>query len=75
MTEKPIPPGLADAFSELSDLLLSRETPESTLRLIASLAVRVIPGCDGAGVSVIAGRRILTVAQTDVTAERVDQVQ
>ena len=75
MTEKPIPPELADAFSELSDLLLSRETPESTLRLIASLAVRVIPGCDGAGVSVIAGRRILTVAQTDVTAERVDQVQ
>jgi len=75
MTEQPITPELASAFSELSELLLSRETPESTLRLIASLVVRVIPGCDGAGVSVIAGRRLLTVAQTDETAERVDQIQ
>jgi GAF domain-containing protein len=75
VAERPIPPELASAFSELSELLLSRETPESTLRLIAALVVRVIPGCDGAGVSVIAGRRILTVAQTDETAERVDQIQ
>ena len=75
MTDRPIPAELANAFSELSEVLLSRETPESTLRLIASLVVRVIPGCDGAGVSVIAGRRILTVAQTDRTAELVDQIQ
>lgn len=75
MTEKPVPQALASAFSELSGLLLSRETPESTLRLIAALVVRVIPGCDGAGVSLIAGRHILTVAQTDQTAEQVDHIQ
>jgi ANTAR domain/GAF domain len=74
MTEKPVPQALASAFSELSGLLLSRETPESTLRLIAALVVRVIPGCDGAGVSLIAGRHILTVAQTDQTAEQVDHI-
>ena len=75
MSEDPIPRQLADAFSELSNVLLSRETPESTLRLIAVLTTRVIPACDGAGVTLISGRRILTVAQTDYTVELVDEIQ
>jgi GAF domain-containing protein len=75
MSGQPIPEELAGAFSELSAVLLSRETPESTLRLIAGLITRVLPACDGAGVTLISGRHILTVAQTDQTVELVDQIQ
>lgn len=47
------PEALWQSVAELSGLLLSEEDQETTLRRVADLAVRSIPGCDAVGVTIL----------------------
>ncbi|MGH8886174.1 MAG: ANTAR domain-containing protein [Egibacteraceae bacterium] len=73
MSEGPknIPEGLA----ELSQLLFTQETLDSTLDRVAGLAVKTIPGCDGAGVALVRDGRITNVAASDELVARLEAAQ
>ncbi|MGH8902010.1 MAG: GAF and ANTAR domain-containing protein [Egibacteraceae bacterium] len=66
-----VPEGLA----ELSLLLFSEETLDSTLEQVAQLAVKTIPGCDTAGVALVRDDRITGLAASDELAKRIDVAQ
>src|SRR3954453_4425552 len=75
MTEH-APDDLANAISDLSGLLLTAETPDTTLARITALAVEAIPPADGAGISRLRpGRRIESVAPTTELQEQIDRIQ
>lgn len=66
---------LFDALEQLSTLLLSEETIDSTMHRVAALAVASIRGCDIAGVSIHDGRGVMTVATTDPMVGVIDALQ
>jgi GAF domain-containing protein len=66
---------LAVALVELSALLVDEEPLEDVLRRVADLAVAVVPGCTGAGVTLMEGDRPSTAAQTDELVLAVDRQQ
>jgi GAF domain-containing protein len=66
---------LARALVELSAVLVDAEPLPSVLRRVADLAVAVIPGCDGAGVTLVEDGRAATAAHTDDLVLAVDQQQ
>ena len=62
-------------LSELTGMLLSSETLEATLGHVAEIAVRAIPACDGAGVSLFEGDKLRTAAASSPFVQRVDAMQ
>lgn len=77
MTEKlPLADELAAVFARMSGLVLSDQTVETALGLVTNLAVEVLPGTAGAGVSLIdsAGTRV-TAAATSPLVEGADALQ
>ncbi len=66
---------LALRISELSGLLLSEESVETTLQRIADLAVEVVDGCDACSVTMADGAGFITAVSTDPLAEAVDKDQ
>lgn len=66
---------LAGALTELSGLLLGGETLEQTLQRVVRLAVRTVPGCDAAGVTLLTAGRPSTAAASDERVLPVDQAQ
>jgi GAF domain-containing protein len=66
---------LAVALVELSELLVDSEPLTDVLQRVAELAVVVIPGCTGAGVTMMDGDRPSTAAQTDELVLAVDRQQ
>jgi GAF domain-containing protein len=66
---------LAGALVELSAVLVDEEPLPDVLRRVAELAVAVVPGCDGAGVTLVDGERATTAAHTDDLVVAVDQQQ
>jgi GAF domain-containing protein len=66
---------VAVAMHELAHLLVSEETVEQTLRRVADLAVRVIEGCDAAGVTLVDNDGWSTAAWTDERTLAVDRGQ
>lgn len=69
------PERLLSSFRELSCLVLSRETVRSTLDVVSRLAVKTIPGCDVACVSLVSVDEITTVGATDDVAYTLDAIQ
>jgi GAF domain-containing protein len=67
---------LAGVFASLSGMLLTRQTVETALETITSLAVDTIPGSSGAGISLLdpAGQRI-TSAATEPLVAQLDDLQ
>ncbi len=65
---------IADILVELSDALLLEEDATKTLRRVAELAVRVIPGCTAAGVTIARGK-YSTHAATDGLVHVIDSYQ
>lgn len=63
------------AVRELAGLLLSEETLSTTLDRVVSLAVASVPGCDGAGVSLVSGDSVRTVAASEEMVHRADAAQ
>jgi hypothetical protein len=57
---------LAAVFARMSGLLLSPEKMDTALRMIAALAVEMVPGTTGAGMSLLdrEGERVTAAQQT-----------
>lgn len=66
---------LADTFAEVARCLLSEQGEKETLQRICELAVETVEACEHAGVSVMDGRRIRSIASSDAVPETVDQIQ
>ncbi len=67
---------LATVFARMSGLLLSSEKVDTALKLITALAVEMVPGTTGAGISVLDRRgQRETAAATDEVVERADALQ
>jgi GAF domain-containing protein len=75
-SQLPLAEELAAVFARMSGLLLTRETVETVLGLITSLALETVRGADGAGVTLVDERgRRTTSAATDPVVERADALQ
>lgn len=69
------PQRLLQGFRELSELVPAQETVRSTLDIISTLAVRTIPGCDVASVSLVKPDAISTVGSSHDVAVDLDAFQ
>jgi GAF domain-containing protein len=67
--------GLEGELTALAGLLLANETLQSVLQHVAYSAVRTIPACDAAGVSLAQAGNVTTAAVSDELVTRVDQDQ
>ena len=63
---------LESQLSELSELLLSNETLDTALSHVADIAVRAIPACDAAGVSLLEDGQVSTAATSGPLVQRVE---
>lgn len=72
----PLAAELTAVFARMSGLLLSRETVDTVLGMITSLALETVPDATGAGVTLVDqwGRRT-TSAATDPLVDRADALQ
>jgi GAF domain-containing protein len=68
----PSPDKLTEALGDLSRLLLSEETLESTLQRIIAFTAEAIPGCDWAGITQIRDGKPATSQWTDDVVKEVD---
>ena len=66
---------LAEEFAAISRKLLAGANPSATLGLIVGLAVQTIDGCEHAGITVIEGRDVSSIASSDEITTLVDRLQ
>jgi GAF domain-containing protein len=66
---------LEEELSELAGLLLTDETLETMLEHVAVIAVRAIPACDAAGVTLFEHDQMSTAAASGPLVPRVDEHQ
>lgn len=66
---------LATALSQISSVLLSRETLQSALDLVAAVAHQAVPGAFGAGVTLVEEGRKVSAASSSAEVARADQEQ
>ena len=66
---------LADALTELAQVLLTDRDLKHDLQRVVSLACRVVPKCSGASVSMLASGQPTTVATTDTVTLELDVIQ
>jgi GAF domain-containing protein len=71
----PLTDELSAVFARMSGLLLSEETVETSLGLLSSLAQETVPGCIGAGVSILDERRRTSAGSTDARVRQADSLQ
>jgi GAF domain-containing protein len=71
----PLSEELAAVSARMSGYMLSKDTVDSALALIASLAQETIPGSSGAGVSIIEENRRRSSGATDTRVEQADRLQ
>jgi GAF domain-containing protein len=67
-----------DFFQDLATLhgaLLEDESLDAALDRVAAISLRTLPGCDGAGVSLVEHEKVTTAAATDETVKAVDSEQ
>jgi GAF domain-containing protein len=70
------PQDVADVLRELADVLLGEDEPvDTTLRRVADLAARTVPGCDAAGITLFLDGSPRTAAHTDQRTLSVDRQQ
>jgi GAF domain-containing protein len=66
---------LEDELSDLAGLLQTNESLEAMLDHVAAIAVRAIPACDAAGVTLFEHDQVTTAAASSPLVRRVDQHQ
>jgi GAF domain-containing protein len=66
---------LTTAMSELASLLVDEDDLPGMLDRVGRLAVRSIPDCDSAGITLLAGDEPLTAAATDQRTLAIDEAQ
>lgn len=71
----PLADELSAVSARVSGLLLSEETVTTALGLVSSLALDIVPGAVGAGVSVLDERGRRSSGSTDARVQRADALQ
>jgi GAF domain-containing protein len=71
----PLADELAGVFARMSGLLLTEDTVQTGLGLLSSLAQETVPGCSGAGVSIIDRRTRRSSGSTDDRVRQADALQ
>ncbi|SFB48616.1 GAF domain-containing protein [Amycolatopsis marina] len=66
---------LATSLAHMARDLQRRTTVQETLDRIAEFAVEVVDGCEAAGILVLRGGRVLTMARTDNVVQASDRIQ
>ena len=66
---------LERAVHELAGMLFAGQTTEATLEAVASLAQRVLPGCESVSVTLVKGGRPTTTNSTGAVATHMDKTQ
>ena len=66
---------LTNSLDEIHNLLLAEEDLDSTLRVIAEVAVRAISGCDCAGITLVESDEVQSTACTDELCAAIDRDQ
>jgi transcriptional regulator with GAF, ATPase, and Fis domain len=69
------PDDVADVLSELASVLVGQESVDTTLRRVADLAARTVPGCSAAGITLLLDETPRTAAYTDQRTLAVDRQQ
>jgi GAF domain-containing protein len=70
--------GQHDIYEDLAELhgaLLEDEALDTALDRVGAISLRSLPGCDGAGVSLVEREKVTTASATDATVEAVDSEQ
>ncbi|MCQ8834339.1 GAF and ANTAR domain-containing protein [Streptomyces malaysiensis] len=67
--------GFAERMATMARDLLAQESVEATLERITEAAVDLVEGCDAAGILVLHGRHVETLAPTDGLVVRSDRLQ
>jgi GAF domain-containing protein len=63
------------ALDEIHNLLVAEDDLDSTLRVLAEIAVRVIGGCDCAGITLVDDDKVQSTACTDQLCAEIDRDQ
>jgi GAF domain-containing protein len=66
---------LQELVGQMGAVLLSAESIDTTIQLVTALAAETIPGTAGAGVTVMDGRGVRSVAASNPLVERADALQ
>jgi GAF domain-containing protein len=66
---------LVQDLAALHGALLEDESLEAALERVAAISLRTLPGCDGAGISLVDREKVITAAATDDTVKAVDSEQ
>ncbi len=66
---------LATALADVARILLAQDSPQETLDQIVQQAVRLVDGCEAAGIMVVRRKEAATLAATDETARESDRAQ
>jgi hypothetical protein len=69
------PDEVAQLVQELTGVVTDEERLQQVLDSVVALAVRLVPGCDAAGVTVSAGARPVTAAYSDARTLEIDRDQ
>lgn len=67
--------GFAQQMASLARDLLAQSSVEDTLKCITSAATGLVEGCDAAGILILHGRQVQTVAPTDQLVVDSDELQ
>ncbi|MFI0773564.1 GAF and ANTAR domain-containing protein [Streptomyces sp. NPDC021212] len=65
----------AEQMAGMARDLLAQDSVDGTLERITECAVEIVEGCDAAGILVLHGKRVETLAPTDGLVVRSDQLQ
>jgi hypothetical protein len=68
-------PEVAAVFAAMADLIYGGPDVFSVYQSVADAAVRLVPGCDHACVTLLTGGRFRTTAATDDVARRIDELE
>jgi GAF domain-containing protein len=67
---------LAEVFADLArSLAVEHANPQATYNRICVVAVQTIDGCETAGMSLLQGRHVGSIARTDPVPAEIDQIQ
>jgi GAF domain-containing protein len=67
--------GVTKGLDEIHNLLVAEDDLDSTLRVIAEIATRVIDGCDCAGITLVDNDEVQSTACTDDLCAEIDRDQ
>jgi transcriptional regulator with GAF, ATPase, and Fis domain len=75
MANDKVPAELATALAQMARDLLAQDSLQQTLNRIVRHAVDLVQGCEMAGIMVLQGRRVHTLAATDDLVRTSDRIQ